>query len=158
MTKVSKRMAATLLALATLAVVAAAPTVSRAQGAGVDPEAVKLLRRMTDYLGSLQQFSVHTQNTLEDVLDFGAQGRFRRLGERDRQPAEQAARRAQGRSDRPDLLLRRQDTDVVQPVRQGLCDGACTWDDRGRCSTSRASRSGSPSRSPTWSTATPSRC
>ena len=71
MTNFSNRMAATLLALATLAVVAAAPTVSRAQGAGVDPEAVKLLRRMTDYLGSLQQFSVHTQTTLEDVLASG---------------------------------------------------------------------------------------
>jgi hypothetical protein len=68
MTKFSNRMATTLLALATLAVVAAAPTVSRAQGASVDPEAVKILRRMTDYVGSLKQFSVHTQNTLEDVL------------------------------------------------------------------------------------------
>ena len=36
MTKVSNGMAATLLALATLAVVAAAPAVSWAQGAGVD--------------------------------------------------------------------------------------------------------------------------
>ena len=71
MTKSSNSMAATLLALATLAVVAAAPTVSRAQGAGVDPEAMKLLRRMTDYLGSLQQFSVHTQTTIEDVLASG---------------------------------------------------------------------------------------
>jgi hypothetical protein len=71
MTTFSNRMAATLLALATLAVVAAAPTVSRAQGADVDPEAVKLLRRMTDYLGSLQQFSVHTQTTIEDVLASG---------------------------------------------------------------------------------------
>jgi hypothetical protein len=64
-------MAATMLALAALAVVAAAPAVSRAQGAGVDPEAVKMLRRMTDYLGSLKQFSVRTQNTIEDVLDSG---------------------------------------------------------------------------------------
>jgi hypothetical protein len=71
MTKFSNRMAATLLALATLAVVAAAPSASRAQGAGVDPEAVKILRRMTDYLGSLKQFSVRTQNTLEDLLDSG---------------------------------------------------------------------------------------
>ena len=37
MTRFRKRMAATLLALATLAVVAAAPAVSWAQGAGVDP-------------------------------------------------------------------------------------------------------------------------
>ena len=37
----------------------------------VDPGAVQILQRMTDYLGSLQTFSVHTQNTLEDELDSG---------------------------------------------------------------------------------------
>ena len=71
MTKFSNRMAATLLALATLAAVAAAPAVSRAQAPAVDPAATQILKRMTDYLGSLQQFSLHTQNTLEDVLDSG---------------------------------------------------------------------------------------
>lgn len=71
MTKFSNRMAATLLALATLAAVAAAPAVSRAQAPAVDPAATQILKRMTDYLGSLQQFRLHTQNTLEDVLDSG---------------------------------------------------------------------------------------
>jgi len=43
----------------------------RAQAPAVDPAAVQTLKRMTDYLGSLKQFSVHTQNTLEDLLDSG---------------------------------------------------------------------------------------
>ena len=37
----------------------------------VDPAATKILQRMTDYLGSRQQFSVRTQNTLEDLLASG---------------------------------------------------------------------------------------
>jgi hypothetical protein len=37
----------------------------------VDPTATRILKRMTDYLGSLKQFSVHTQNTVEDLLDSG---------------------------------------------------------------------------------------
>jgi len=41
------------------------------QAAGVDPAATRILQRMTDYLGSQQQFSVHTENTLEDLLDSG---------------------------------------------------------------------------------------
>jgi hypothetical protein len=47
------------------------PTTSLAQFSGVDSDAVDLLRRTTDYVRSLQQFSVHTQNTLEHVLDSG---------------------------------------------------------------------------------------
>ena len=41
------------------------------QAPAVDPAATQILQRMTDYLGSLQQFSVHTQNTVEDLLDSG---------------------------------------------------------------------------------------
>ena len=37
----------------------------------MDPAATQILKRMTDYLGGLKQFSVHTQNTLEDMLDSG---------------------------------------------------------------------------------------
>jgi hypothetical protein len=69
-------MAATLLTLASLAVVAAAPAVSGAQAAGMDPQAVKLLQRMTSYLGGLKAFSVDTQNTLEDILDSGQKIQF----------------------------------------------------------------------------------
>jgi len=42
-----------------------------AQATAVDPAATQTLQRMIDYLGSLKQFSVHTQNTLEDLLPSG---------------------------------------------------------------------------------------
>ena len=35
----------------------------------VDPAATQILKRTTDYVGSLKQFSVHAQNTLEELLD-----------------------------------------------------------------------------------------
>ena len=37
----------------------------------VDPAATQILQRMTDYLSRLKQFSVHTQTTLEDLLESG---------------------------------------------------------------------------------------
>jgi hypothetical protein len=58
-----------MLALVLAASLTAAP--ARAQAPAVDPAATKILKRTTDYLGSLKQFSVHTQNTLEDLLDSG---------------------------------------------------------------------------------------
>ena len=42
-----------------------------AEGPAVEPEALDLLERMTDYLGGLEKFSVHTDNMLEDVLVSG---------------------------------------------------------------------------------------
>jgi hypothetical protein len=42
----------------------------------VDPEAVKILKRTIDYLGNLQQFSVDTQNILEEVLESGQKVHF----------------------------------------------------------------------------------
>jgi hypothetical protein len=65
------RRAAALFALGVFALSAIVSTEVRAQAPAVDPAATKILKRMTDYLGSLKQFSVHTQNTLEDVLDSG---------------------------------------------------------------------------------------
>ena len=46
-------------------------TEARAQTPAVDPAATQILKRMTDYLGSLKQFSVNTQNTIEDMHDSG---------------------------------------------------------------------------------------
>jgi hypothetical protein len=37
----------------------------------VDPAATRILQRMTDYLGGLKQFSLHTQNDVENLLDSG---------------------------------------------------------------------------------------
>jgi hypothetical protein len=57
------------LVLAMLALSASVPAEVLAQTPAVDPAATQILKRMTDYLGSLRQFSVRTQNTLEDLLD-----------------------------------------------------------------------------------------
>lgn len=65
------RRAAVLFALGVLTLSATVSTEVRAQAPAVDPAATKILQRMTDYLGSLKQFTVHTQNTMEDVLDSG---------------------------------------------------------------------------------------
>jgi hypothetical protein len=68
----SKRRAATAwIALGLLAWLVAVPTEAPAQKPAMDPAATQILKRMTDYLGGLQKFSVHTQNTLEDHLVSG---------------------------------------------------------------------------------------
>ena len=71
MSKLKVRMAAASLALAMLALSPPVATEVWAQTPAVDPAATQILKRMTDYLGSLRQFSVRTQNTLEDLLDSG---------------------------------------------------------------------------------------
>ena len=70
MTRVNSRMASAMFALGVLALSMTVPTQVNAQAA-VDPAATRILQRMTDYLDGLKQFSVHTQNTLEDMLDSG---------------------------------------------------------------------------------------
>jgi len=64
-------MAAAWFALGLLALSFPVSPEVRAQAVAVDPAATQILKRMTDYLGSLQKFSVHTQNSLEDLLDSG---------------------------------------------------------------------------------------
>ena len=61
--------AVTLFALMIFVLSATVSTEVRAEAQTVDPAATEILKRMTDYLGSLKQFSVQTQNTIEDVLD-----------------------------------------------------------------------------------------
>jgi hypothetical protein len=50
---------------------AAWSAVVQAQPKGVDPQAEKLLRRMSDYLASRQQFTLKAESTLEAVLTSG---------------------------------------------------------------------------------------
>jgi hypothetical protein len=45
-------------------------------GGPIDPDALQILKGMTDYLGSLQQFAMHTENTYEDVLATGQKIQF----------------------------------------------------------------------------------
>jgi hypothetical protein len=47
------------------------PQVIHAQPAGIDPQAEKLLRRMSDYLAGRQQFTLKAESTLEAVLTSG---------------------------------------------------------------------------------------
>lgn len=44
------------------------PDMGQAELQPIDPQARQVLKKMCDYLGGLQQFSVNTQNTLEDML------------------------------------------------------------------------------------------
>ena len=71
MSKFNFRLSTVLFALGVLVLAATVSTEVRAQTPAVDPAATQILKRMTDYLGGLQKFSVHTQNTLEDELDSG---------------------------------------------------------------------------------------
>jgi hypothetical protein len=56
--------------------VAGWPGEGHAQEAGVDPKAVAILKRSTDYLAGLKQFSVDTQSTIEAVLTSGQKLQF----------------------------------------------------------------------------------
>jgi hypothetical protein len=57
-------------------VLAGWPQAGHAQPTGIDPQAEKLLRRMSDYLASRQQFTVKTENTIEVVLTSGQKLQF----------------------------------------------------------------------------------
>lgn len=57
------------LLLTVLGLSAVLPVPAQTQPPAVDPAATQILKRMCDHLGGLKQFSVYTQNTLEDMLD-----------------------------------------------------------------------------------------
>ena len=71
MTMLNSRLASAYFALGVLTLSMLVPTQVRAQPAAVDPAATQILKRMTDYLDSLKKFSLHTQNTIEDLLESG---------------------------------------------------------------------------------------
>jgi hypothetical protein len=52
------------------------PQPGHAQPAGIEPQAEKLLRRMSDYLASRQQFTAKAESTLEVVLTSGQKLQF----------------------------------------------------------------------------------
>lgn len=75
----SPRIGSWLMASAALAVTALGlmlPAAAHAQAAGVDPDATRMLKRMTDYVGKLPRFSVDTAATLEVVLHSGQKIQF----------------------------------------------------------------------------------
>src|SRR5258707_7078349 len=52
------------------------PQLGHAQPAGIDPQAEKLLKRMSDYLVGRQQFTLKAESTLEVVLTSGQKIQF----------------------------------------------------------------------------------
>jgi hypothetical protein len=59
--------AAAWLALGVFTLMVSVSTGARAQAPAVDPEAVRILKRMTEHLAGLPQFSVKTQNVIEEL-------------------------------------------------------------------------------------------
>lgn len=55
---------------------ALAPTPGGAHSSGEDPEAARILERMTDCVGGLQRFAVDTANTIEVLLRSGQRIQF----------------------------------------------------------------------------------
>lgn len=53
-----------------------AAQVSGKWGGAIDPDALQVLKGMTDYLAGLEAFSLHTENTYEDVLETGQKFQF----------------------------------------------------------------------------------
>ena len=71
MNKTSSKIAALSLALVTMATTTMVAGVTRAESVMVDPAAAQILQSMTNYLGNVKQFTVHTENNIEDILDSG---------------------------------------------------------------------------------------
>src|SRR6266850_4757854 len=69
------RQIVSVVALVTLVSVAW-PQLGQAQPAGIEPQAEKLLRRMSDYLAGRQQFTLKAESTLEVVLTSGQKIQF----------------------------------------------------------------------------------
>jgi len=71
MTRVNYRLKLALLSLGVFALLVIVSPQIKAQSVAVDPVATQTLKTMLNYLGGLKQFSVHTQNTLENRLESG---------------------------------------------------------------------------------------
>jgi hypothetical protein len=59
-----------------LVLVTGSPAYSQGQFSAVEPKASQLLRKMSDYLGGLEQFSVQTENGLDVILRSGQKIQF----------------------------------------------------------------------------------
>ena len=123
MGRLNLRMAATWCVLAVFALPVAFSTVSRAQVLSVDPAAVQILQRMTDYLGSLQKFSVHTQSTLEDELDSGQRIDLDVSADVVVSRPNQLLAERKGDLIDQSFFYNGEIADALQPLRQSLCDG-----------------------------------
>ena len=64
------------LAVGTASQAAAGSGAAGKWGGAIDADALQVLKGMTDYLAGLQAFSMHTENTYEDVLATGQKIQF----------------------------------------------------------------------------------
>jgi hypothetical protein len=65
-----RRRLISVMALAIM-ILAGLPALGHAQPAGIDPQAEKLLRRMSDYLASRPQFTLKAESTLDRLTTSG---------------------------------------------------------------------------------------
>jgi hypothetical protein len=72
----NSNMTARLLGSAALVLAGVVPIAAPAQPAGIDPQAVKLLKASTDYLASLKQYGVDARTSIEVVLNTGQKLQF----------------------------------------------------------------------------------
>jgi hypothetical protein len=56
--------------------IAGLPTYGQGQSASIDPKADQILRKMCDYVAGLNQFSLHSENTIEAILTSGEKIQF----------------------------------------------------------------------------------
>jgi hypothetical protein len=64
------------MAALVLVLISELPAYSQGQFSAVEPKASQLLRKMSDYLASLEQFSVQTENALDVILRSGEKIQF----------------------------------------------------------------------------------
>ena len=114
----------------TMLVSAGWPPLGHAQPAGIDPQAEKLLRRMSDYLAGRQQFTVKAESMLEAVLTSGQRLQYDSPADALGIATEQVACPSQGRPRQSGIFLRRQEPDTVQPARERVRDDSGTGDTR----------------------------
>ena len=70
MNKWKRRIAGAWFAIGVLTLLMTVATDARAQAPAVDPAAVEILKRMTNFLDGLQQFSVNTHSIIEEMHAF----------------------------------------------------------------------------------------
>ena len=143
-----RRIALAWFALGVLTLLVTVSTEARAQTPAVDPAAVQILKRMTDFLDGLQQFSVNTQNILEELhvsghrvdYDLSASVTVKR-------PNKLRAVRT-GELTNQRFFYDGKTLTLYNPIRKGLCDQRSARHDREDDRPSRAKRSESCSPPP----------
>ena len=108
----------------------AAPASAASDAPAVDPAALRILKQTTDLLDGLKQFKVTTQNIIEELHVSGHRVDYDLSANVTSSGRTSCAPMRTGKLMNAALLLRRQDPDALQPVREGLCDPGRAGDGR----------------------------